>query len=167
VALGGNGQPLPGNVVLTAAEANTIRNYVNTYNASIVSAANTVGAAVVDANSVLSQIAQTGVNIGGVTFNSAFLTGGLFSYDGVHPTNFGYAYIANLFIEAINEKFGGNIPEVDLSAFMFGQKSLNMTPAPFYFSPLAWDNLRASLNVPTQQQIDQGGGHKPRRGHHH
>src|SRR4029079_8444772 len=88
------------------------------YNNTIRSAATASNAALVDANAVLSQIAATGVNIGGVTFNSAFLTGGLFSYDGVHPTLFGYAYVANLFIDAINEKFGGHIPAVDLSPFM-------------------------------------------------
>jgi len=168
-ALGGTGQPLPGNVVLTAAEAGTIRNFVNAYNTTIRSAATASNAALVDANAVLSQIAATGVNIGGVTFNSAFLTGGLFSYDGVHPTLFGYAYVANLFIDAINEKFGGHIPAVDLSPFMFTPGLPTPTDggfAPtsaFYFSPMAWDNLRLTLGwtpTPAQQPT------KPRRRHH-
>src|SRR5436190_14963933 len=47
--LGGNGQPLPGNVVLTAAEAGTIRNFVNAYNTSIRTAATAAGAPVIDA----------------------------------------------------------------------------------------------------------------------
>ena len=65
-----------------------------------------------------------GINVGGVTYTSAFLTGGLFSYDGVHPTAFGYAYIANLFIDAINDKFGGNIEPVDLFPFVFGTNGI-------------------------------------------
>src|SRR6202035_3443947 len=48
------------------------------------------------------------------------ITGGVFSYDGVHPTPFGYAFVANAFIDAINAKFGAQIPEADLSPFMFG-----------------------------------------------
>ena len=38
-------------------------------------------------------VAQHGLPIGGLTFTSNFLTGGLFSYDGVHPTAIGYAYV--------------------------------------------------------------------------
>jgi hypothetical protein len=79
-------------------------------NATITSVANERGAALVDANGTLKRLATTGINVGGVTYNSSFLTGGVFSYDGVHPTAFGYAYIANLFIDAINAKFGGHIP---------------------------------------------------------
>jgi len=165
--LGGNGQPLPGNVVLTVAEAGTIRNFVNAYNTSIRTAATAAGAPVIDANAALSDIAAHGLNVGGVTFTSAFLTGGLFSFDGVHPSAFGYAYIANLFIDAINDKYDGNIPEVDLSPFMF---DVNPVPtgggivpgAAFYFSPLAWDSLRGTLGWTPIAATPS----KPRRHHH-
>ena len=44
--------------------------------------------------------------VGGVTYTSSFLTGGIFSYDGVHPTDLGYAIIANEWIRLINANGG-------------------------------------------------------------
>jgi lysophospholipase L1-like esterase len=130
----GAGIPLSDAVVLTAGEAANIRARVAQYNATITTVAQQHGAALVDANAFLNDVRAHGINIGGVTYGSAFLTGGLFSYDAVHPTAFGYAYIANLFIEAINEKFGGNIEPVDLYPFVFGTNGIgNPTAADVEF----------------------------------
>ena len=136
-AIGGSGIPLSENAVLTAGEAAVIRDRVAQYNATIAAVVQQHGAAFVDANAFLNDVRAHGLNIGGVTYNSAFLTGGLFSYDGVHPTAFGYAYIANLFIDAINAKFGGNIEPVDLYPFVFGTNGIgNPTAASVdYFDP--------------------------------
>jgi lysophospholipase L1-like esterase len=120
VQLGGSGQPLADQFVLDAGEIATINARVAAYNNIIQSVGNAAGAALVDANAVFREVATSGVNFGGITFTKSFLTGGIFSYDGVHPTAFGYAYIANVFIAAINAKFGGEIPPVNLSPFMFG-----------------------------------------------
>lgn len=123
-SLGGPGIPLSENAVLTAGEAAVIRERVAQYNATISAVANQFGAAFVDANAFLNDARAHGINVGGVTYTSSFLTGGLFSYDAVHPTAFGYAYIANLFIDAINSKFGGNIEPVDLFPFVFGTNGI-------------------------------------------
>lgn len=120
VQLGGTGQPLSDSVVLNAAEIATISARIGAYNNIIRSEANRVGAALVDINSTFDEVAIRGVNIGGITFTENFLTGGVFSYDGVHPNAFGYAFLANEFIEAINGQFDGEIPLVNLSPFMFG-----------------------------------------------
>jgi len=159
LALGGNGQPLPDSVVLSAAEAATIRDRVNGYNAVIRAVATEKNAAFVDANAVLSDVATRGINIGGITFTGGFLSGGVFSYDGVHPTAFGYAYIANLFIAAINAKFGNDIEPVNLYPFVFGTatgaSSLAASSSigaeslvPFVYSDGARRNLLLTLNVP-------------------
>lgn len=129
VQLGGNGQPLGDAFVLDANEINTINARVAAYNGIIASVANSAGAALVDVNAQFRQLATTGINVGGITFTRNFLTGGVFSYDGVHPTPFGYAYIANLFLDAINAKFGGEIPAVNLSPFMFGASTAAATIA--------------------------------------
>ena len=136
-AIGGSGIPLSENAVLTAGEAAVIRDRVAQYNATIAAVVQQHGAAFVDASAFLNDARAHGVNVGGVTYNSAFLTGGLFSYDAVHPTAFGYAYIANLFIDAINAKFGGNIEPVDLYPFVFGTNGIgNPTAASVdYFDP--------------------------------
>jgi lysophospholipase L1-like esterase len=123
VQLGGSGQPLADQFVLDAGEIATINARVAAYNNIIQSVGGAAGAALVNTNAVFNQVATTGVNIGGITFTKNFLTGGIFSYDGVHPTAFGYAYVANVFIDAINAKFGGEIPSVNLAPFVFGTSS--------------------------------------------
>ena len=40
--------------------------------------------------------------------------GGLFSLDGIHPTNTGYAIIANEFIKAMNRSLAAGIPPVSV-----------------------------------------------------
>ena len=119
-ALGGTGQPLSDAVVLSGAEIATINARITAYNTIIRAEATRVGAAFVDMNAVFREVASTGINVGGITFTENFLTGGIFSYDGVHPNAFGYAYVANLFIDSINEQYGGEIPLVNLFPFMFG-----------------------------------------------
>ncbi|MEA2603834.1 MAG: hypothetical protein QOF89_4826 [Acidobacteriota bacterium] len=175
-ALGGNGQPLPDSVVLTAAEAANVRARVNAYNAVISTVANERGAALVNANGVLTQAATTGIHVGGITYSSAFLTGGIFSYDGVHPTPFGYAYIANLFIDAINDKFGTDVEPVNLFPFVFGFSSSAASTAqvvfddsqagpPFVLTREAGRNVLLSLGVP-KSVVDGTPAPKPRKPGH-
>ncbi|MEA2694081.1 MAG: hypothetical protein QOJ16_3468 [Acidobacteriota bacterium] len=128
-AVGGTGLPLPDNDVLDATETATIQARVAAFNAIISQAAGDAGAALIDANALLKDLATNGIDIGGVTFTNSYLTGGVFSYDGVHPTPFGYAVIANAFIDTINAKFNANIPEVDLLPFLFGAPGTGGTPA--------------------------------------
>lgn len=45
----------------------------------------------------------------------AFL-GGFFSLDGLHPTNTGYALLANVFIDRMNAALNTKIADVDVSA---------------------------------------------------
>jgi len=123
-ALGGSGTPLPDQVILDAKETATISARIASYNSSIRAAAGGVGAAVVDTNALLHELATSGIDVGGIEFTSAYLTGGVFSYDGVHPTAFGYAFVANAFIAAINDKFGSSIPPVDYFPYIFGPSNL-------------------------------------------
>jgi len=116
LALGGNGAPLPGSVVLTAAEAEGIQDAVDGYNVAIRAEAAARGAALVDLHGLLKAASTTGIQVGGARYTSAFLTGGLFSLDGVHPTDLGHGLIANLMIDAANVKFGASIPHVSLPA---------------------------------------------------
>lgn len=117
----GTGLPLPASDVLLAADAATIDNQIAGYNAVIQATAQQVGAAFVDANALLKELATTGIEVGGIPFSASFLTGGVFAYDGVHPTHFGYAFLANAFIDAINQKFGAAIPPADLSPAIFDE----------------------------------------------
>jgi lysophospholipase L1-like esterase len=160
VALGGTGQPLSDAVVLSGAEIAAITARIAAFNNIIRSEATRVGAAFVDMNAVFRELATDGIDVGGITFTENFLTGGIFSYDGVHPNAFGYAYVANLFIEAINEQFDGEIPLVNLFPFMFGPatgtSSTSATAAvetsdAVTLTPSAIRNLFWALDVKTKK----------------
>ncbi|MEO8502884.1 MAG: SGNH/GDSL hydrolase family protein [Acidobacteriota bacterium] len=165
---GASGVPLTDGDVLSTEESAAIAARTAAFNAFIESEANRVGAAFIDARSTLATIASTGLNIGGIKFSSAFLTGGIFSYDGVHPTRFGYAFVADRFIAAINAKFGNHIPPPNFAAAMQGGGGggslVALDLSSLYLSPEANANLRIGLNTPSDEELSQLLPHKPRRG---
>lgn len=127
---GGNGNPLPGSVVLTAAEATSLGAAVAGYNAAIAAEAAARGAALVDLHGLLVTAATIGIQVGGARYTGAFLTGGLFSLDGVHPTDLGHGLIANVMIDAVNAKFGASVPHVSLpDVETYTASSLQPAPA--------------------------------------
>jgi hypothetical protein len=65
----------------------------------------------------LKDIKEHGLVEQGVQLSSAYISGGIFSLDGVHLTPRGYAIVANGFISAINAKYGSTIPPVDISNY--------------------------------------------------
>jgi len=116
-AQGGTGLPLPDEVVLDPAEVLAIRDRVNAFNQAIREICQAASVPVLDVHALLEELATRGRDVGGVTLNSAFLTGGVFSYDGVHLTDLGYALLANEWIAVINAS-GGTLPLVDLAPFL-------------------------------------------------
>src|SRR5579863_2535004 len=105
--------------VLTASDAATVRSQVAAYNNVIAAAvanlnsARPHSAAIVDIHSLFDRIYANGYQLPGLDLNAGLL-GGLFSLDGIHPTNTGYAILANLFIAAMNSGLSTNIPAVDV-----------------------------------------------------
>jgi lysophospholipase L1-like esterase len=106
-------------VLLYADEVATLLQQVATFNGVIASAAAAVGAHVMDANALFADVAAHGRTYGGVTLTTSFLTGGLFSYDGVHPSNIGYAAFADEVVKFINATYGTDVPRVDVYAALF------------------------------------------------
>ncbi len=100
--------------VLTAAEAVTVQTQVKAFNGVIAQQAQAAGATLVDINALFAQITASGQTINGFKGTATFL-GGFFSLDGIHPTNTGYAIVANKFIDTMNAGIGTKIPDVDLS----------------------------------------------------
>lgn len=84
------------------------------YNIEIEALAATFGATVVDINGLVNQIAEHGYEVNGDRLTTAFL-GGLFSLDGIHPTNTGYAIMANAFIKTMNLRLNTDIPPVSVA----------------------------------------------------
>lgn len=113
-SINGVAVPLADNWVLTPEEQQSVNTALAAYNTAIASLAAQYDLAFVDANAFLKVIADNGVVLpDGSTVTATFGTGGGFSLDGVHPSPRGYALLANLFVEAINEKYGSNLPGVN------------------------------------------------------
>lgn len=109
--------PIENQYVLDAGEQAMVKDYVNSYNNTIKSIASANGLAVFDAFTFLTNVKANGLVVNGVNLSSNFVSGGIFSLDGVHLTPRGYAIVANEFIKAINSKYGSTIPQADVSAY--------------------------------------------------
>jgi len=107
--------PLPDSVVITPSEKATIDAAVANYNGIIAAAAQQRGAALADLNGTFARAHQDGIVVGGVRYTTSFVTGGLYSFDGVHPSSLGHGLIANEVLRAVNAKSGATIPYVDLA----------------------------------------------------
>ena len=105
--------PLPDYVVLTASEVAMIRAYNKTFNDIITTQAKAKGAALLDAHTFFNRIHEKGYVVGGQRLTTDFL-GGLFSLDGIHLTNTGFAISANKFIKVLNRNFAAGIPPVNV-----------------------------------------------------
>jgi lysophospholipase L1-like esterase len=109
--------PLQDKHILIPAEIAEIKIATDAYNVTIKAAADAKGLAFVDTRTTMAQLSTTGIRFGNFQMTSAFVTGGAFSLDGVHPSPRGYAHIANLFVDAINVTFGATLRNVDLSQY--------------------------------------------------
>ncbi len=110
--------PLPNSLVLDQAEIQILHTAIENDNEIIGRLAEQNNFALMDANSILEKFASPeGVEIGGIDYSSDYITGGIFSLDGVHPNTLGYSIAANAFIEAINVTYGSNIPYLNITEF--------------------------------------------------
>ena len=120
--------PLEDKWVLLPSEQEEIATRTIAFNAIIASAASNAGLALVDANTLLTQLANGGITSGDFILTSSLVTGGAFSLDGVHPTARGYALIANEFMRAIDATYGSNF-EASGNLVDIGEFPTNFSPA--------------------------------------
>ncbi|MDR7211203.1 SGNH/GDSL hydrolase family protein [Flavobacterium piscis] len=109
--------PLADNWVLTKDEAAEVKKATDAYNETIAAVAKEKGLAFVDTRAIMTQLSSGGYRFGNYTMSSTYVTGGAFSLDGVHPSSRGYGLIANIFIDAINEKYDSTLRHVDLGSY--------------------------------------------------
>jgi hypothetical protein len=105
--------PVEDDYVLTPAEQTEIQNKISKFNEIISAAAqaNSDRVVLVDINSFLNTVLQGGVNYGGAALTASIIPpNGGFSVDGIFPNGRAHGFIANEFINAINAKWGSNIP---------------------------------------------------------
>jgi lysophospholipase L1-like esterase len=99
--------------IRTAALIAQTQTAVTQFNQIIATDARLLGAGLVDINSLFKTLSANGYMVGGKRLTTGFL-GGLFSLDGIHPTNTGYAILANETIKTMNRQFNMQIPPVSV-----------------------------------------------------
>jgi lysophospholipase L1-like esterase len=135
-SVGGRGTPLPDEVILDAAEQAQIRARIDDFNRAIADVCQTQGVPVVDTAAFYQSFVQNGRAIGGIVVNNQFLTGGFWSYDGVHPTELGYAILANEWITALDGT-GATLTPVGLAPYL-GVRPADITTPTSGYVPFVW-----------------------------
>jgi lysophospholipase L1-like esterase len=111
------GTPLPDAVIITPAEMTALTQRIADYNTAITASAAAHNVPVADIKGLFDRFAA-GINVGPFHLTSDFITGGLFSLDGVHLTDIGYTLFANEYIKAINSGYGTHVPVASVATFM-------------------------------------------------
>lgn len=113
--------PLADRYVLIPTEITAINNARVAYNSIVtgIVASNTTKLALADVDAALNALitAQAGIYNGVTITPNINPPTGIYSEDGVHPNTRGYAFLANVFIDAINAKFGSTIPKANLARY--------------------------------------------------
>ena len=107
--------PWPDALILDADEIASAVTAVNNFNSTIATVAAAHGAAVVDFNGFFNNVKANGIIAYGEKYTADYISGDIFSLDGIHPSNRGYGLVANEYIKVINASFGMKIPLVDLN----------------------------------------------------
>jgi lysophospholipase L1-like esterase len=107
--------PVDDSGFLSAAEAATVQQTVIAYNQVIAQQVAAAGGTLVDIYGALNSLRAHPPVVAGFPIGFGFL-GGFFSLDGIHPTNTGYAMIANAYIDTMNAELGTKIGDVDVNA---------------------------------------------------
>ena len=139
--------PFPDQFVLDPSEIQTAATAVSAFNTTIANVASAKGFGLVDINTIfnnifLQSVMHGGLTYSGVEFSAFFITGGLFSLDGIHPTSQGQGLIADEFLKVINTQFQASYPLINLAnipgSLNFGKRSFSKN---FSFDVYNWNNF--------------------------
>ena len=109
-------KPLTDNYVLDAKEMKMVNDSVAKFNTTLKTVAEQYNLVYVDVNAFYKSI-KAGIIFNGVTYSPQYISGGLFSLDGINLNAKGNAMVANECIKAINLKYGSRIPLADVNAY--------------------------------------------------
>ncbi len=112
----GSLEPLPLFYYLSLEEVSHIKQSVRDYNDIIEATASQFDLAMADIKGLLSA-AEPGIYFDAIPFSTEFVSGGVFSLDGLHLSARGYAIVANEFIATINRHYNSSIPKVAIGNF--------------------------------------------------
>ncbi len=110
----GTQTPIPDEFVLDSEEAALVNTMIAAYNRAIDAAVNSHDKIhLLDLRALLKRATESGLRVTGSTpLTTTFISGGLVSLDGIHPTNKGYGILTNEMIKILNEAYGADIPMV-------------------------------------------------------
>lgn len=171
-ALGGTGQPLPdgsfsppatlnAGVLLYPDEVALIRQRAIDLNARIASIAAANGATVIDIHAIYDDVLVNGYDVGGgIVVTNSFLTGGIFSGDGFHPSNIGFAIIAKVVLEHLNEVKDTNFELPNMAEAVFTPDTPVVTAGAdpvvqglFYPQQMWKDLVRTAAGIPADVEV--------------
>lgn len=116
--------PLPDRYVLDQQELALFRQTLNTYNQILQEEVdqhnarlNQARVAFLDIHQELSSLSESGLVIDGVQVSGEYITGGMYSLDGLYPTPRGHAFITNLFLTRVNHFFNASIPPLNITDY--------------------------------------------------
>jgi hypothetical protein len=116
------------------------------YNTAIKAAAAASGYKYYDVNDLLLRL-KAGYDLGGITINAAFLTGGAFSYDGFHLTPIGYALLADDLIQFMNANFNASLPRVNLTTYLFNGGTAGGLSGSSSYAPLNGEDFERAVQA--------------------
>lgn len=111
--------PLSYKDILIGGKQNALKSYVEILNGNYAYIAKEKKWALVDLNTLYKQIiAGQYTTEDGILVNPSYPNGNFFSSDGINPTPFGQAIIANEFIRTINTYYKTNIPLINVREYL-------------------------------------------------
>ena len=116
------------------------------YNTAVKAAAAANGYKYYDPNILLAKL-KAGIDYGGVIVSTAYLTGGLTSYDGIHLTPIGYAVIADDLTQFMNENFDAGLPRVNMSTYLFNGGTAGGLSGSSSYAPLNGDDFDTAVQA--------------------
>jgi hypothetical protein len=142
------GDPVTGNpgALIYAADVAFLKQRGADYNTAIKAAAVASGYKYYDVNDFLLRL-KAGFDFGGITINAAFLTGGAFSYDGIHLTPIGYAILADDLIQFMNANFNAGLPRVNLTTYLFNGGTNGGLSGSSSYAPLNGEDLERAVQA--------------------
>ncbi|MDH3217524.1 MAG: SGNH/GDSL hydrolase family protein [Candidatus Krumholzibacteria bacterium] len=156
----GTGRPLPDAFVLDPVETGSIEMRLRSFNTTIDTVCTNRSIPVADIFALYSDVKANGVTFAGQDYTADYVTGGLFSVNGFHPSSAGYYLVAREFIKVTNAGFGASIPDPPFPA---GPTLSRIPPSDLVrFSPLqyaldlapgALDGLWFSLGVDPHKTV--------------
>jgi hypothetical protein len=140
--------PATGNpgALIYAADVAFLKQRGADYNTAIKAAAASSGYKYYDVNDWLLRL-KAGFDIGGITINAAFLTGGAFSYDGFHLTPIGYALLADDLVQFMNANFNAGLQRVNLSTYLFNGGTNGGLAGSSSYAPLNGEDFERAVQA--------------------